>query len=84
MRENTTLGDGFNNYNDSGNYFNYTKIKEIAADSDYKMAPRFETCTSKIAHHWDLGNACILLIDTELESSIGLGKDYPFGKLDVG
>ena len=41
-------------------------------------------CNSRIRNHWSRGEFCLLLIDTELEKSIGLGTEYPFGKLDAG
>ena len=69
-------------------YFNYTQVVSLYGNK-YNIAPRTHRCNQNISNSEnaevqfvDVG--CIVLIDTEREKEIGLGKDYPFGKLGPG
>ena len=76
----SSMEQGFNHYNDTGYYLNFTQIKEVIADDDidYKLAPRVQNCNVRPIAQWNKGNMCLLLMDTDLEKSIGLGTEYPF------
>ena len=61
------MDDGFNYYNDTGYYLNYTRIRQMEGVEDYNLAPRMQFCDLKIKNYGSVGRACLMLIDTELE-----------------
>lgn len=71
------MEDGYNNYIDTGHYLNYTRIQNLT-DQSYNLAPRMHFCNTRNKAHWNVGMFCTMLMDTELEKSLGLGVDYPY------
>ena len=66
----------------SGSYLNYTKIMSLT-DEEYNLAPRVTFVDTEIVGS-DYDPPTVILMDTERESEIGLGSDYPFDPLGPG
>ena len=64
--------------------FNYTKIREEFGDT-YNLAPRglLRIQAEDPNKSWSSVKS-LAIIDTERESQIGIGTDYPFGPLSAG
>ena len=66
---------------DSGYYLNYTQVMSLS-DEEYNLAPRMVFSDAAIMD--SEYKATVILMDTERESDIGLGPDYPFDPLGAG
>lgn len=76
-------GEDFDDYYDNGWYLNYTQVQTVTND-EYNLSPRLQFCT---AYNLDTGvykSLCVMLMDTDRETEIGLGSDYPYEPLAAG